>query len=63
MDGTVSLLDAQSGTIICNQRVHSKYVVKVLWSPTSNHFLTASWDGTANLLSYEGVSAFIWADK
>lgn len=54
MDGTVSLLDGETGHLICKQKVHQKYVVKVLWGPDEQTFLTASWDGSAYVFSHQG---------
>ena len=54
MDGTVSMLERRSGEVLLKQRVHSKYVVKVVWCPTSASFITASWDGQAYVFSLEG---------
>ena len=44
MDGSVSLLNAVSGELLCSRRVHRKYVVSLAWASDSYTFVSASWD-------------------
>ena len=46
MDGTVSLLSAVSGELLCSRRVHRKYVVSLVWAADGRTFVSASWDAS-----------------
>lgn len=44
MDGTVSLLDANTGELLGSGKPHRKYVVRVRWGGDGETFVSASWD-------------------
>ena len=46
MDGSVSLLSAVSGELLCGRRVHRKYVVSLAWAADARTFVSASWDAS-----------------
>lgn len=46
MDGSVTVLDVSSGDELAKLKLHSKYVVRALWSPDGRHIVSSSWDGS-----------------
>jgi len=50
MDGSVSLLSAVSGDLLCSRRVHRKYVVSLAWAADGRTFVSASWDASLAVL-------------
>ncbi|PRW32536.1 WD40 repeat isoform B [Chlorella sorokiniana] len=46
MDGSVVLLDADSGQVLASARPHRKYCVSCAWSPDGCHLVTGAWDET-----------------
>ncbi len=50
MDGSVSLLSAVSGELLCSRRVHRKYVVSLAWAADGRTFVSASWDASLAVL-------------
>lgn len=52
MDGSVSILDADTGKLLCSIKPHAKYVVRATFDPRpgSNLIATASFDQTCCLL-------------
>lgn len=46
MDGSVTILDAQEGTILASSKAHTKYCVRVMWGPSVSQFVSVSWDQT-----------------
>ncbi len=44
MDGSVSILDAEDGTVLGATKAHSKYCVQATWNSSGTGFVTASWD-------------------
>ena len=50
MDGSVSLLSAVSGELLCSRRVHRKYVVSLAWAADGCAFVSASWDASLAVL-------------
>ncbi|KAL0056020.1 hypothetical protein WJX82_006755 [Trebouxia sp. C0006] len=52
MDGSVTLLDAHTGTVLTRHKAHAKYCVRVRWSPDSSHCVSCSWDHTMAVLTH-----------
>ena len=46
MDGSVSLLDAETGRLLHSAKAHLKYVVSMAWGGDGRRFVSASWDAT-----------------
>lgn len=46
MDGSVSLLDAETGQLLHSSKPHTKYVVSVAWAGDGRRFVSGSWDST-----------------
>ena len=44
MDGSISILDAEEGHVLCTIKAHTKYCVQASWNPLGTGFVTASWD-------------------
>lgn len=51
MDGSVSVLDATSGTLLGTAKPHTKYVVKATWARGGDVIVSASYDQSVRLLS------------
>lgn len=49
MDGSVTLLDANSGTVLSQYKAHAKYCVRVRWALNSSHCVSCSWDHTMSV--------------
>eukprot|EP00898_Chlorokybus_atmophyticus_P006853 jgi/Chlat1/7169/Chrsp57S06833 len=49
MDGSHSIVDASSGSVLQQFRVHRKYVARVRWSLDGGCFATASYDNTVGI--------------
>ena len=49
MDGSVLLLDTNSGDLLQQMRPHRRYCVSVAWSPDGQHFASAAWDDTVGI--------------
>ena len=49
MDGSVLLLDTNSGDLLQQMRPHQRYCVSVAWSPDGQHFASAAWDDTVGI--------------
>lgn len=54
MDGSVSILDAEEGHVLCTTKAHTKYCVQATWNSSGTGFITASWD--QSLCMYEWSS-------
>ncbi len=50
MDGSVAILDAETGAVLATAKPHTKYLVHAQWSPDGGHIATASYDQTMALL-------------
>ena len=44
MDGSMSIVDAEDGTVLGATKAHSKYCVQATWNSSGTGFVTASWD-------------------
>ena len=51
MDGSVTVLEADTGSVVWRHKAHAKYCVRVRWSPDSRHFVSCSWDHTLSVFS------------
>ena len=56
MDGSVLLLDTNSGDLLQQMRPHRRYCVSVAWSPNGQHFASAAWDDTVGIHLCTGSS-------
>lgn len=52
MDGSVTLLDAHTGTVLTRHKAHAKYCVRVRWAPDSSHCVSCSWDHTMAVFTH-----------
>ncbi|DBB06686.1 TPA: hypothetical protein ACH3X1_012194 [Trebouxia sp. C0004] len=52
MDGSVTLLDAHTGTVLTRLKAHAKYCVRVQWAPDSSHCVSCSWDHTMAVFTH-----------
>lgn len=52
MDGSVTALQAEPGTVLWRHKAHAKYCVRVRWAADSRHFVSCSWDRTMCVFSY-----------
>ena len=58
MDGTVAVLESTDGSILAQKKVHTKYVVKAIWAPSSDALVSISWDGTVSVSGQPRM--FVW---
>lgn len=52
MDGSVTVLQADTGTVLWRHKAHAKYCVRVRWAGDSCHFTSCSWDHTMCVFSH-----------
>ena len=52
MDGSVTILQADTGTVLWRHKAHAKYCVRVRWAADSRHFVSCSWDRTLCVFSH-----------
>ena len=52
MDGSVTVLQADTGTVLWRHKAHAKYCVRVRWAADSRHFVSCSWDRTLCVFSH-----------
>lgn len=52
MDGSVTVLQADTGTVLWRHKAHAKYCVRVRWAADSCHFVSCSWDRTMCVFSH-----------
>lgn len=57
MDGSVTVLEADTGTVLWRHKAHAKYCVRVRGSPDSRHFVSCSWDHTLSVFGHTSGSA------
>lgn len=48
-DGSVRIVDVESGAELSKLLLHTEFVFGLSWSPDGRHIATASWDGTAKV--------------
>lgn len=51
MDGSVTVLQADTGTVLWRHKAHAKYCVRVRWAADSCRFISCSWDRTMCVFS------------
>lgn len=52
MDGSVTVLQADTGTVLWRHKAHAKYCVRVRWAADGRHFISCSWDRTMCVFSH-----------
>ncbi|KAL3139799.1 hypothetical protein ABBQ38_004100 [Trebouxia sp. C0009 RCD-2024] len=52
MDGSVTVLQADTGTVLWRHKAHARYCVRVRWAADSCHFISCSWDRTMCVFSH-----------
>ena len=66
MDGTVTVL-GERGAQLAEKKLHAKYVVRALWSPTGNLIVSVSWDGNVTVSGkdtapvVDGIEVSTWS--
>lgn len=55
MDGSVTILDAESGICLASDRPHSKYCVRAIWSRDGQGVVVScAWSNTLAIHAYSG---------
>ena len=52
MDGSVTIMQADTGSVLWRHKAHAKYCVRVRWAADSCHFVSCSWDRTLCVFSH-----------
>ena len=51
MDGSVTVLQAETGAVLWRHKTHAKYCVRVRWAADGSHFASCSWDHSMAVFS------------
>lgn len=57
MDGSLSILDASTGSCLCTHKTHSKYLIRVVWVPGQALCVTASQDQSVAVHRFVAAAA------
>lgn len=57
MDGSLSILDASTGSCLCTHKTHNKYLIRVVWVPGQALCVTASQDQSVAVHRFVAAAA------